>query len=97
MREGTTSNGFQYRFEETNLDDMRFVDILVSVIDEKTGLLEKLKGTNDLLLLLLGKEQKEALYEHIGKAHNGRVPRAEVEKALEEIMGGSKEIKNSEA
>lgn len=95
MREGVTSTGFPYQFEEERLDDMRFVDVLVSVIDDKADLLDKCKGVSELLEMLLGAEQKKALYEHIGKSHDGRVPRADVEAALAEIMGGSNDLKNS--
>ena len=88
MRDGNTSTGFHYSFDEQNLDDMRFVDVLTVVVDENSSLLDKLAGTSKLLEMLLGKEQKSALYEHIGK---GRVPREALEKALEEIMNGAGE------
>ena len=91
MKEGITSTGFRYQFDERNLDDMRFVDILMVVVDENSTLLDKLSGTSKLLLMLLGEEQKEALYKHIGERYDGRVPRAELEKALEEIMNGAGE------
>lgn len=91
MRDGNTSTGFHYSFDEQNLDDMRFVDVLTVVVDENSSLLDKLAGTSKLLEMLLGKEQKAALYEHIGKEYNGRVPREALEKALEEIMNGAGE------
>ena len=91
MKDGNTSTGFHYSFDEKNLDDMRFVDVLVVVVDENSSLLDKLAGTSKLLEMLLGKEQKAALYEHIGKDYGGRVPREALEKALEEIMNGAGE------
>ena len=91
MKDGNTSTGFHYSFDEQNLDDMRFVDVLTVVVDENSSMLDKLAGTSKLLEMLLGKEQKAALYEHIGKGYNGRVPREELEKALEEIMNGAGE------
>ena len=67
MKVGVTSTGFRYQYEEANLDDMRFVDVLAVVVDEKSGVLDKLVGTSKLLTMMLGEEQKEALYKHIGE------------------------------
>lgn len=89
MIKGTTSGGFAYEFDETRLDDMRFVDVLAVVVDPAAPPFDKIAGCSQLLTMLLGPEMKKALYDHIGKAHDGRVPRAELEKALEEIMAGS--------
>lgn len=48
-----------------------------------------------MIEMLLGKEQKKALFDHIGKSYDGRVPFAEVNKALTEIMqGGGDAVKN---
>lgn len=89
MIKGTTSTGFEYAYDEERLDDMRFVDVLATVVDPDASLLDKLKGASQLLTLLLGPELKAALYDHIGKAHGGRVPRDDVEAALEEIMAAA--------
>lgn len=93
MRAGTTSTGFEYEFDETRLDDMRFVDILAVVTDQDAPKFERVSGVSKLINMLLGEKQKAALYEHIGKDHEGRVPREELEKALGEIMTSS-ELKN---
>lgn len=89
MRKGTTSTGFAYEFEEERLDDMRFVDVLAVVVDPEAPQFDKISGVSRLLAMLLGEDMKKALYEHIGARHDGRVPRAELEAALEEIMAGS--------
>ena len=89
MRKGITSTGFAYEFDETRLDDMRFVDVLAVVLDPEAPEFEKISGASKLLTMLLGPELKNKLYAHIGAAHEGRVPRAEMEKALSEIMNGS--------
>lgn len=97
MSKGITSGGFAFEFDENRLDDMRFVDVLAVVSDPETSLLDRYSGASKLLEMLLGKEQKKALYEHIGKAHDGRVPRAELETALFEIMesaAGEDAVKN---
>lgn len=97
MRRGTTSTGFRYEYDETRLDDMRFVDVLTVVLDPEAPQFEKISGVSALIGMLLGRELKAALYTHIGQRFDGRVPRAELEKALEEIMLGSgaeSELKN---
>ena len=95
MRRGTTSTGFEYEYDETRLDDMRFVDVLAVVVDKEAPEFDKILGVSRLLTMLLGEATKKALYEHIGKDYDGRVPRAALEKALEEIMGGRDAEKNS--
>ncbi len=89
MTKGTTSTGFSFEYDEARLDDMRYVDILSTVIDPEAGLLEKVSGTSKLVSMLLGEDMKAALYAHIGAAHEGRVPRAELEAALSEIMAAA--------
>ena len=92
MKKGITSTGFAFEFDETRLDDMRFVDVLAVVLSEKASKFDKISGVSQLIKLLLGEETKTALYEHIGKNHEGgRVPRAELESALEEIMAAAGE------
>lgn len=86
MIKGTTTTGFAFEYDETRLDDMRFVDVLAVVVDPEAPQFEKIAGASRLLTMLLGPDMKKALYEHIGKEHDGRVPRAELERALEEIM-----------
>ena len=89
MRKGTTSTGFEYEFDEERLDDMRFVDVMAVVVDPNAKPFDKFKGASQLLTMLLGPDLKDALYDHIGKSYGGRVPRAEVENALSEIMTGA--------
>jgi len=88
VRKGTTSTGFEYEYDETRLDDMRFVDVLAVVIDPEAPAFDKIAGVSRLLSMMLGEDVKKRLYDHIGAQHGGRVPRAELEKALEEIMSG---------
>lgn len=91
MKTGITSTGFKFEFDETRLDDMRFVDVLAVVLGEEASEFDKIAGVSQLITMLLGKEMKKALYEHIGAAHDGRVPRADLEAALEEIMAAAGE------
>lgn len=95
MKVGTTSNGFNFKFDEARADDMRFVDLIVTSMDEDANEFDKLSAVSKLIEMLLGKEQKKALFEHIGKNYDGRVPFAEVNQALTEIMqGGGDAVKN---
>ena len=97
MRRGTTSTGVRYEYDEKRLDDMRFVDVLTVVLDPDATLLQKCSSVSTLIGMLLGPDLKAQLYEHIGQRFDGRVPRAELEKALEEIMqdsGAESELKN---
>lgn len=88
MKRGVTSTGFAYEYDEARLDDMRFVDVLAIAIDPNTEAFDKIHATSQLIEMMLGKEMKQALYEHIGKNHEGgRVPRADLEQALKEMMG----------
>ena len=86
MIKGKTSTGFEYEYDETRLDDMRFVDVLAAVVDPDAPPFDKIAGASKLLTMLLGEDLKKQLYDHIGKSNGGRVPRAELEQALEEIM-----------
>lgn len=88
MKTGTTSSGFFYQFDEARADDMRLVDLIAVTMDEDTGEFERLSASSKVIELLLGKEQKAALFEHIGQSHDGRVPFAVLEKTLTEIMQG---------
>lgn len=89
MKRGTTSTGFVYEFDETRLDDMRFVDTLAVVLDPEAPEFDKISGASRLVTMMLGPELKKQLYDHIGKAHGGRVPRADLEIALEEMMSAA--------
>lgn len=89
MTKGITSEGFAFEYDEARLDDMRFVDLLAVVIDPEGDPFGKISGVSKLLTMLLGPELKARLYAFIGQRHGGRVPRAEVEQALSEIMSAA--------
>lgn len=89
MTNGITSSGFAFCFDESRLDDMRFVDILATVVDPDAAEFDKIAGASKLVEMLLGKELKNDLYRFIGQSHDGRVPRAELEQALQDIMASA--------
>lgn len=86
MTKGKTSTGFEFEYDENRLDDMRFVDVMSVVVDPNATSFDKLSGTSKLIEMILGADLKKALYEHIGESYDGRVPRADLEAALYEIM-----------
>lgn len=96
MRKGKTSTGFAFSFDESRADDMRFVELLGAIQDENASGLDTMIASAKALEMLLGKEQKKALYAHIGAQHEGgRVPTAALAAALQEILSASDETKNS--
>lgn len=95
MRHGTTSTGFVFDFDEQNANDMHVLRHVRSIIDPQASPLERSSALLDLPVMLLGQDQTDALYRHLEKLHGGRVPPAELERELTEIMqGGGEELKN---
>lgn len=95
MRNGITSTGFSWTFDETRADDVRFVELLAQIQAPETAEMDRLISASKVVGMLLGEEQKAALYDHIGSRHEGRVPFAELFAALSEIMqGGGDAVKN---
>lgn len=89
MKKGTTSTGFAFELDESRLDDMRIVDAIAVTMDETAGEFAQIAALSQLLTLIIGAEQKKALYEHIGASYEGRVPRLALQAALTEIMGSA--------
>ncbi len=84
--EGKTKSGFEYSIKESALNNFELVDALAEV-DENPLLMSK------VLNMLLGKEQKKKLFDHIRK-EDGTVPFELVEKELVEIFQSNQDIKN---
>lgn len=95
MRKGITSTGFAFEFDESRSDDMRFVELLGTIQDEDASSLDTMVASAKALEMLLGKQQKAALYKHIGESHEGRVPTAAMAEALREILNAGGDTKNS--
>lgn len=94
MRELKLKNGFVGQVDETQFDDMRFVDLLAMVIDTDLPDSTKVVGFSKLISYILGPEQKKILYEFIAKEHNGHVPVATMQEVLGEIMTQVKSAPN---
>ena len=59
-KRGTLKNGFEYEYDDKVFHNMRFLDAVAD--SQKT---ETAYAFSTMVLLLLGKEQREALYEYI--------------------------------
>ena len=98
MTNGTTSTGFVFQFDETALDDMRLIDALGESVDTSKGEIGQVMAISKLLTLLIGAEQKDRLYAHIGARHeNGRVPAMELRAELDDMVrqaGQDNAVKN---
>lgn len=88
MIKGETSCGFKFEIDENQLDDMEFLEALADMQEDVIVFPKVCK-------MLLGNEQKKALYNHL-RDENGKVPIASVERAITEIMSRSgDQVKNS--
>ena len=85
MIEGKLKSGFAYQIEDHVLDNMELLDAIVEVDQNPMNLSKVLK-------MLLGDEQKKALYNHL-RAEHGNVPIVAVSNAVAEIFGNS-QVKN---
>ena len=78
MIAGTTAKGFKYEIPEKRLHNMRLVEVLARVDTEPT-LIPR------LLDLLLGKDQKEAMYDFF-EDEDGIVLESDITEAVAEIF-----------
>lgn len=83
-----TSAGFEYEIPDTALNNMELVDALAEA-DEGNHL-----AISRVCTLLLGKEQKKKLYDHV-RLEDGSVPIEAVTNTLVEIITSSAPAKNS--
>lgn len=88
MLTGTTSTGFAWKIEEDALDDMELLDALVEW-DKGKG-----EASSDVMLHLLGKDQRAALYDHL-RGENGRVRATAAVTAVNEILSSIRDGKKS--
>lgn len=79
MKEGKLKNGFKYEVDEAVLDDMELIDAIAGA---QTGNPAMVSG---VVLSLLGKEQRDKLYEHV-RGENGRVSATEIVEIVAEIF-----------
>lgn len=87
MIKGETKGGFKYELDEEYLDNMELVDALAEVDDGNVLAISK------VTTLLLGKEQKQKLYDFLRK-DNGAVGMKDVSNAVTEILTANQDTKN---
>lgn len=87
IKKKKTSTGFIYSINEHVLNNFELLELFAEV-DENPLLLPK------VLTMILGKDGKKALYDHV-RLEDGTVPADKISNELLEIINGSKEVKNS--
>ena len=87
MLTGTTSTGFNYEIPDEQLDNMELLDALA---DADAG---KLLAISRVCDLLLGKEQKQRLYDHC-RTEKGNVPTTAIRDEILSIIEGQNNGKN---
>ena len=86
MIHGKTRTGFEFEVDPAVLDDMELLDAIVEIE-------EKPFGVSKVLRMVLGDQQRKALYEHL-RNEMGRVPVQAVMDAIIDIFTSGKEGKN---
>ena len=89
MIKGITKSGFSFEIEENALDDMRIIDAMAVAMADDADNAERLAANSTASVLILGKEQRARLYDHIAARCEGRVPIAEFEAELADILNGA--------
>lgn len=85
---GKLKSGFEFHVNDNVFDNMELVETIVEAKDDDPIAAYK------LVKMILGTEQKTALYDHL-RAEDGRVPVAAVFAAIAEIFESFNEGKNS--
>ena len=90
---GKTKTGFAFSIDEEARDDMEMLESIIAI--EKGAY----TAVPDVVISLLGKEQKAKLYEHCRNKKTGRVLAskvfAEIENIFNAIQEGESATKNS--
>lgn len=87
MRQVTTKSGFCLELDEERLNNMELLDALAD-LDGGNG-----AAMSTVLRLLLSREQKKALYDHL-RTPGGTVPIDAVTETLKEIFESCQSAKN---
>lgn len=87
MLKGKTQSGFEFEVNEQAMTDFRLLDLLSDIEDGD------ISASVKALTFLLGKEQKNRLYEFCTN-EDGYVPADKVIELFGEIMNSCKELKN---
>lgn len=96
MREGKTATGFEFKFDESRLNNMRLVEAFAEYSDTTKPEFSRIGAFSKAISLLLGDEEKDKLYDHIAGYSDGLVPANALDKELTEILaaGPGNTVKN---
>lgn len=83
MIQGKTSSGFEYQLGDNTMNNMELVDAMAELGEDPFAI-------SRVCLLLLGKEQRKRLYDHI-RAEDGTVPAQAMGEEIAEIIRGAGE------
>ncbi len=90
MIQGTTKSGFAYELQDDAMNNMELVDAMAELDDGGHPF-----ALSRVCLLLLGRDQRKRLYDHI-RTEDGRVPpKAMGEEIADIIRGFGEQGKNS--
>lgn len=78
MYKGRTTSGFEFTVSETAMDNMELIEVMAEVEDNPLLFTKVVK-------LLLGEDQKKALYDHL-RREDGTVPVKAVSETVTEIF-----------
>ena len=81
MIKGKIACGFEYEIEESVLDNMELIDAIAEADENHLGV-------SKVIRLLLGNDQRRALYDHL-RTPEGNVPIGKVKDAIVEIFQGN--------
>lgn len=89
MIKGKTQSGFEFTVDPENLDDMEFIDAMVSLNDGNMFAMSTIAN------IMFDEAQKKALYEHLKKLdEKGKVRTTAFAKEIIDILNYSEETKN---
>lgn len=91
MVEGKTRSGFKFKVDERIGKDWRVISAIS--LAESEDATEQIKGTTDLVKLVVGSNEKK-LIEHIAKKNDGYVPVSAITDELVDILMTVNETKN---
>lgn len=85
MIEGKTSSGFQFKLDESFMDDFLFLRAFKMANSSDAE--AQVDGAVDLVRILFNDpDEEERFYKHLGGLYNGRVPADVVGKEIGEII-----------
>lgn len=94
MRRGKTRTGFECEFDERIADDMRFLDLLAELMGEDLDDMDAIVKSSKLITMLLGKDLKKKMYDHVAELNDGFVPSQAVMAEVFDILKTDSDLKN---